>query len=104
MCTQGARVGEVYFCTAPVQHLVSHVYVELAYGWLVTYGVVPYFGGFIDLQAKLEQAKLAAKVMNVATPGTSSCSGSACSELKGSNVQSELKSMQHGLGMSRQLA
>ena len=63
------------------------------------------FWGFLYRQAKLEQAKLAAKVMNVATPGTSSCSGSGCgAELKGSNVQSELKSMQHGLGMSRQLA
>ena len=48
-------------------------------------------------QAKLEQAKLAAKVMNVATPGTSFSSAPA--ELKDSSVQTELKSMQKGLGI-----
>jgi hypothetical protein len=53
-------------------------------------------------QAKLEQAKLAAKVMNVATPGTSvGCSGADCAgaELKNSAVQAELKTMQKGLGI-----
>lgn len=48
-------------------------------------------------QAKLEQAKLAAKVMNVATPGSSFAAGSA-DELKGSSTQTELKAMQKGLG------
>jgi len=47
------------------------------------------------LQAKLEQAKLAAKVMNVATPGTSFSGDTA--ELHGSNTQTELKAMQKGL-------
>jgi len=47
-------------------------------------------------QAKLEQAKLAAKVMNVATPGTSFSGETA--ELHGSNTQTELKAMQKGLG------
>jgi hypothetical protein len=49
------------------------------------------------VQAKLEQAKLAAKVMNVATPGSSFAAGSA-DELKSSNTQTELKAMQKGLG------
>lgn len=49
------------------------------------------------VQAKLEQAKLAAKVMNVATPGSSFAAGSA-GELKSSNTQTELKAMQKGLG------
>jgi len=48
------------------------------------------------LQAKLEQAKLAAKVMNVATPGSSFAAGSA-DELKGTSTQTELKAMQKGL-------
>jgi len=47
------------------------------------------------LQAKLEQAKLAAKVMNVATPGTSFSGDSA--QLQGSHTQTELKAMQTGL-------
>ncbi len=50
-------------------------------------------------QAKLEQAKLAAKVMNVATPGTSVSSAGAGAELKNSAVQAELKTMQKGLGI-----
>ena len=51
-------------------------------------------------QAKLEQAKLAAKVMNVATPGSSMAAGSA-GELRASNTQTELKAMQKGLGKCR---
>ena len=51
---------------------------------------------FCVYQAKLEQAKLAAKVMNVATPGTSFSGDSA--QLQGSHTQTELKAMQTGLG------
>jgi len=49
-------------------------------------------------QAKLEQAKLAAKVMNVATPGTSMGAADGA-EFKNSAVQAELKTMQKGLGI-----
>ena len=45
------------------------------------------------LQAKLEQAKLAAKVMNVATPGTS-----ASKSITSDSENAELKAMQKGLG------
>lgn len=45
------------------------------------------------LQAKLEQAKLAAKVMNVATPGTS-----ASKSITSDSEDAELKAMQKGLG------
>ena len=49
------------------------------------------------LQAKLEQAKLAAKVMNVAAPGASMAGATAPGLKSDSRTQSELKAMQKGL-------
>jgi hypothetical protein len=48
------------------------------------------------LQAKLEQAKLAAKVMNVATPGSYSAPA-AVLKPKGSKTQTELREMQRSI-------